>query len=168
MHRTWVLALVLAGCGGDSKPTTSKTTPATPAATDRCAPAAEHVVDLMSQLAKDAPPERVASFKQSFVQHCQKDKWSTDMQSCVIDAKKQDDFEKCDTFMTPEQKEALSKDDNDDGGGAAGAAPPPPAQAVPANIAQPKPEPAAKSVMPDDKKRSSKPKKGGDPCEGGE
>jgi len=151
--------LVLAGCGGGSK--SSTTTPT--AATDRpCVHAADHLIDLTSAEAKDAPPEKLKQIKDSFVTRCETDKWSAAMQTCVNDAKVPNDLAKCDELLTPEQRDALSKESAAEAapGGAGAGAPPPPAPRATA------PAPAS-SVMPAPKTRGPA-KKSGDPCEGGE
>jgi hypothetical protein len=165
MHRWWVLAFVL-GCGGSRAAAPPPTTEAKPAAGPSCARAADHVVELMTQLAKDAPPEKVAHFKDEFVKHCDGDKWSVEMQTCVVDAKRQEDFEKCDSFLTPAQKQALAGADGDEEPDAQ--PPPPPPHAGASGGAAPKGVmPGGAAPAPADKK-SRAPKKGGDPQEGGE
>jgi hypothetical protein len=151
MPRSWALALVLAACGGSPKATTTPTPPppAEQPAGPTCASAADHVIDLMTQLAKEAPPEKVKQFKDSFVSHCDQDGWSVEMRKCVIDAHGQDDFEKCDGFMTAEQKASLAKES--EGTKGAGASPPGGSPAPPGGDSQRGPS-----------------GKGGDPCEGGE
>ena len=73
----------------------------------------------MTALAKEAPPEKVKQFKDSFVSHCNQDGWSVEMRQCVLDAHGQDDFEKCDGFMTAEQKASLAKESDGSGAGSA-------------------------------------------------
>ena len=117
----------------------------------------------MSQVAKDAPPEKIKSFENTFVEHCRKDKWSADMQKCVLDAQKQEDFEKCDTFLTAEQKQALGAEGAE--GDEDGAPPPPPAPGAAAPKAV---MPAQSAPSPAPTKSRGPAKRGGDPCEGGE
>jgi hypothetical protein len=162
MRSLGFVLLVLAACGGSSKPA-----PQNAAAgggggggDHPCVRGADHLIDLMSAEAKDAPPEKIKHFKDSFVTRCETDKWSAQMQSCVIDAKAPGDLEKCDSFLTPEQKDALSKESGEEDGAAPPPPPPPPAVAPPA--AQPS------SVMPAKSRGPTGKKKAGDPCEGGE
>jgi hypothetical protein len=79
----------------------------------------------------------------------------------VNDAKAPNDLEKCDSLLTPEQKDALSKESAAEDAAAGGAGSPPP----PAPGAAPPAPPS--SVMPAPKTRGPA-KKSGDPCEGGE
>ena len=157
--------IVLTACGGSAKPTTTPTnTGGTATGGDHpCVKGADHLIDLMSAEAKDAPPDKIKHFKDSFVTRCETDKWSTQMQSCVIDAKAPGDLEKCDSFLTPEQKDALSKESGEEGGGGPPAAEAP--RAAPSSVmpAQAPPPPPAKTRAP-----TGKNKKAGDPCEGGE
>jgi hypothetical protein len=101
------------------------------------------MLDLMSASAK-APPEQVKAVHDAIVTHCTDDKWTEEVMTCIGNATEPAGVEKCDDLLTPAQKEALSKD---------GAEPPPPKGTSPVKSMQ---------------GGSRGPKKGGDPCDGGE
>ena len=138
MHRSWIFDVVL-GCGGSkqAQPTVVNTTPADP---QSCARVADHVIDLMSADAKDAPPQSIKETHDMVLQHCDADKWSAELRRCVAGLSSREEGRRCEELMTDAQKNALG---------------------VVKEKAPPTMEPAGST-------RSSAPKKGGDPCEGGE
>lgn len=125
-----------------------------------CEQATGRMIDLLTAGKKDVPPDQVKAFHDMFVQHCQADAWSSDVRGCFSAMKTIDEGEKCADMMTDAQKKAI---DAEMGKGDEPPPPPPEDQVAPAATAPPPPGSPANST----RGPSSKPKKSGDPCDGG-
>jgi hypothetical protein len=153
MKRVFLSLLVACG-GGQSK----ATAPLAEAGGDpaSCANVADHVIELMSANAKDAPPDLLKKQHDMFQKHCEADLWSADLRKCLIAIHERTDSDRCDPLITEAQKAAFDKDvESQEVPGASGGAPAPAAAAAP-------------KEMKEETKTRGAPQKGGDPCEGGE
>jgi hypothetical protein len=126
-----------------------------------CDQAAGRMIDLLTADKKDVPPEQVKKFHDLFVERCGKDAWSVELRQCLAGMKTLDDANACEPKMTDAQKDALNKAM---GGDDEPPPPPPTAEPAPAAVAPPTPGAPANSTRAPS---SSKPKKSGDPCDGG-
>ncbi len=116
------------------------------------------MMDTLTAGKADAPPAEVKKYHDLFVQHCQADAWSPAVRACFAGIKTLDEGDKCAAQMTDAQRNAL----NDATGPAGGENQPPPPAAEPAATAPPAPPASSTTRSP-----TTKPKKSGDPCDGG-
>ena len=135
--------VVLAACGGSPKsdptmPTGNSAAPATEGPS--CAKVADHVIDVFSKGAPDAPPNMVKSIHDTLQNHCDKDGWSAASRSCFVNMSTKEAGNDCEAGLTPEQKKSLESEDP----------------------TAPTPPPGGTGGT------RGTPKKGGDPCDGGE
>ena len=114
------------------------------------------MIDLLTAGKQNVPPNEVKQVRDVIVDHCTKDAWSAELRQCLVDMHSVNDADACEAKMTDPQKQAL---DAEMGGSAA---PPPPA-AEPAAAAPPAPGAPANST----RGPAQKPKKSGDPEDGG-
>jgi hypothetical protein len=133
--------------------------PAPAAGGASCDQAAGRMIDLLTADKKDVPPEQVKKFHDLFVERCGNDAWTVELRQCLAGMKALDDANACEPKMTDAQKDALNK-----AMGGEDEPPPPPAEPAPAAVAPPTPGAPANSTRAPS---SSKPKKSGDPCDGG-
>jgi hypothetical protein len=150
-----VLLIALAAC---SSPKAAQTMPMAAADGPTCAAAADHTMDLLSKGAPDARPGLVKSIRDTLVSHCEKDEWSAATRTCFAQVASKEDAQTCETSLSEVQRQALDKE-HVGGGDAGGAAAPAPSAAMP----PPPPSSGSRGAT-----TKNKPKKGGDPEDGGE
>ena len=149
MHRLMCVALmVVAACAGGSK---SQTMPSNGGTADgpTCDAVAGHVIDLLVKTSPDAPPDLVKKIHDTLQRHCTDDGWTAASRSCFANMSAKEDGDKCEDGLTEAQKKSLAVEtvgDEPKDGNAVG-----------------KPPGAPKSTG-----TRGTPKKGGDPCDGGE
>jgi hypothetical protein len=165
--------LVLAACGGASKPQTqTMPTAATPVERPAADVACPQAVDgMFAVTAASEPADLRARSTKVFVHRCETDHWSAETRQCMASVKAPADADRCEAMLTPEQKRELS-DELSRELDAAGVRPE-------IGSGKPRPKPAAASApkpatsapndsapKADERKQSGKPRR--DPCEGGE
>lgn len=109
-----------------------------------CDTMAGHVMDLLVKGTPDAPPELVKKLHDTLQRHCDQDAWTATSRSCFATMQTQDEGKKCEDGLTGPQQKSLNSEDM-------GEAPP----------QKPPGDPASTGTR-------GTPKKGGDPCDGGE
>lgn len=160
--------LVLAACGGGSKPQSQTMPTATPVEKPAADVACPQAVDGMFAVtaASEAPDLRARSAK-VFVHRCETDHWSAETRQCMSAVKVPADADRCEALLSPEQKRELS-DELSRELDAAGVRP-----EIGSGKPRPKPATAPKAEEREERKeRMDERKKSGaphrDPCEGGE
>ena len=159
MHRTWILVVIL-GCAGGAKPAQTTVANGGPAPADpqSCAKVADHLIDLMSANAKDAPPEAIKHVHDVVLARCDQDQWTPEARQCFMAVSDRKGGERCNQMLSEAQRSAIEQAMG--GGGDRKEQP----EVAPAASAPPlQPSPAAPGGT-----RGPKSNKGGDPCEGGE
>ncbi|HUS29690.1 MAG TPA: hypothetical protein VMZ53_14400 [Kofleriaceae bacterium] len=97
-----LLTLVLVGCSNPPPPKP----PAPPPS--QCARVADHLLELMTPTAQDAPTDQLDTMRRTFNDHCKNDGWSSRAQDCMLAASSlQQVGERCQLLLTPEQNAAL-------------------------------------------------------------
>ena len=82
--------------------------PKPPAPPPRCANVADHLLELMTPTAKDAPAEQLDAMRRLFNDHCRDDHWTPAAQDCLLAASSLKEVgERCSAELTPEQTMAL-------------------------------------------------------------
>ena len=96
------LLLIAAACSNPAPP------PKPPAPPPRCANVADHLLELMTPTAKDAPAEQLDAMRRLFNDHCRDDEWTPAAQDCLLSAASLKEVgERCGDKLTPEQTMAL-------------------------------------------------------------
>jgi hypothetical protein len=104
--RTWIVVVLLAGCGGAPAPTES---PATAGPT--CSGAAEHVVDAMVATMDPRPPDEAVNKLIKLIRvRCEADQWTAAARSCLAQMRSAADADRCGTLLTEAQQAALVRD----------------------------------------------------------
>jgi hypothetical protein len=120
-----LFGVLVAAC---SSPPPAKEPPAPP---PKCASVADHLLELMTPEAKDAPSENLDAMRRLFNDHCRDDQWTPAAQDCVLAAASlQEVGQRCSDKLTPEQTMALGTAiEGARAPAEAGVAPPPPMDA---------------------------------------
>jgi hypothetical protein len=144
-----VCVVWLAACGGapKSEQTMATGNTAAPTAGPSCAKVADHVIDVFSKGAPDAPPNMIKSIHDTLQNHCDKDGWSASSRTCFVNMSSKEAGNDCEEGLTADQKKSLESEDPTAGKPDSAATPP--------------------GGMKDTGTRGT-PHKGGDPCDGGE
>ena len=143
MNRWGVVVCLAFGCSSHEAPPAK--TAASSAPKTQCAQVADHLVSEMTG-AQKASPEEVDPYRQLIEKRCNEDKWSAELQSCLLASKTLAENKPCEKLFTDEQNANLERD-----GTAA--------------------EKAAHHDADEERSRGPMPKGGrktGDPCEGGQ
>ncbi|HEX7701159.1 MAG TPA: hypothetical protein VF403_10565 [Kofleriaceae bacterium] len=151
MHRLMCVALMVAAACSSS-PKSAQTTPSNASTADgpTCDAVSGHVIDLLVKTSPDAPPDVVKKIHDTLQRHCTDDGWTAASRSCFANMSAKQDGDKCEDGLTEAQKKSLavetvgdepSKDNN--------------------TVTKPAGDPKSTGTR-------GTPKKGGDPCDGGE
>jgi hypothetical protein len=146
MHRLMCVALMVA-CS--SSPKSAQTMPSNGTG-PTCDAVAGHVIDLLVKSSPDAPPDLVKKIHDTLEKHCTDDGWTAASRTCFANMSAKQDGDKCEDGLSDAQKKSLATE-------TVGDEPPKDTNAV--------------GKPPGDPKSSGTrgtPKKGGDPCDGGE
>ena len=144
MHRLTCVALVFAAaCGGAAKSAPTMPSNAT-ADGPSCGAMADHVIDLLTKGSPDAPPDLVKKIHDTLVRHCTDDAWTASSRTCFANMAAKQDGDKCEDGLSDTQKKALAAE----------------------NTGEETEPQKTNAVAPGGGTRG--PKKGGDPCDGGE
>lgn len=113
-----------------------------------CDTMAGHVMDLLVKSTPDAPPDTVKKLHDTLQRHCEQDAWTAASRTCFATMQTQDEGKKCEDGLSDTQKKSLDTEDMGEG--------PQKSNAV--------------TAPPTDPRSGGRgtPKKGGDPCDGGE
>ena len=150
MTRAWLAVIVVVGCGHSQQAAAPASAAAPPPPPTQCAQVADHLVSEMSAAAVASDVE-IAPYRQLITRRCNEDKWSVELQHCLLASATLKDNKPCESLFTAEQNANLEQDGQQTEkaateSSAPGAPPSPPATRAPA----------------------PKPRKAGDPCEGGQ
>jgi hypothetical protein len=113
-----------------------------------CDTMAGHVMDLLAKGTPDAPPDVIKKLHDTLQRHCDQDAWTVASRSCFATMQTQEQGKKCEDGLSEAQKKSLDSETMGDD------------QKSNAVTAPPK-DPKSGGTR-------GTPKKGGDPCDGGE
>jgi hypothetical protein len=149
MHRLICAALMVAAAC--SSPKSAQTMPSNGSTADgpTCDAVAGHVIDLLVKGSPDAPPDAVKKIHDTLQRHCTDDGWTAASRTCFANMSAKEDGDKCEDGLTDAQKKSLAAETVGD---------------------EPKDRNAVGKPPGDPKSTGTRgtPKKGGDPCDGGE
>ncbi|HWO26364.1 MAG TPA: hypothetical protein VNO30_46870 [Kofleriaceae bacterium] len=101
--------LVLAACGGGSKPASQTMPTATAVEKPPADVACPQAVDgMFAVTAASEPPDLRARSAKVFVHRCETDHWSAETRQCMAGVKAPADADRCEALLSPEQKRELS------------------------------------------------------------
>lgn len=107
-HRGWILIAwaALAACGGGATAprTAAPAPPGQPGAAPSCGAAIER---LFAVAAVDEPPEIRDVAAKAFVRRCEADRWSAEIQRCMLAIARPEDGDACEAMLTPAQTREL-------------------------------------------------------------
>jgi len=96
------LFFVIVACSSNAPP------PKPPAPPPRCANVADHLLELMTPTAQDAPAEQLDTMRRLFNDHCRDDKWTPEAQDCLLTAASLEEVgQRCGDKLTADQTMAL-------------------------------------------------------------
>jgi len=149
MHRLMMCVALMVACG--SSPKSAQTMPSNGSTSDgpTCDAVAGHVIDLLVKGSPDAPPDVVKKIHDTLQRHCTDDAWTAASKTCFANMSAKQDGDKCEDGLTDPQKKSLAAETVGD---------------------EPKDGNAVGKPPGDPKSSGTRgtPKKGGDPCDGGE
>jgi len=107
MKRCGLVVTLVLGCS--SHQAAAPKTTATAAPVSQCAQVAEHLVSEMAG-AQQASPEEVDPYRNLLEKRCNEDKWSADLQKCLLASKTLQENKPCESMFTEEQNANLERD----------------------------------------------------------
>lgn len=107
-------------------------------------------MDLLVKGTPDAPPDTVKRLHDTLQRHCEQDAWTAASRSCFATMQTQDQGKQCEDGLSDTQKKSLDNEDMGEG-----------SQKSNTVTAPPPNDPTSTGTR-------GTPKKGGDPCDGGE
>jgi hypothetical protein len=103
--KRWVAVMcVMFGCSHNKAPAGPPPPPKT-----QCAQVADHLVSQMAG-AQKASPEEVDPYRQLIEKRCNEDKWSAELQSCLLASKTLTENKPCEPMFTEQQNANLNRD----------------------------------------------------------
>jgi hypothetical protein len=74
---------------------------------DTCAHVADHLLSLLSETAREAPPDELDRVRAAFLARCEQDGWSVDARRCFVELASRDDVDRCASLLSEDQQRAL-------------------------------------------------------------
>ena len=105
-----------------------------------CGAMSDHVIDLLTKTQPDAPPDVVKKIRDTLDSHCEKDGWTAASRTCFAKMATKEEGNTCEDGLSEAQKKSLESEDKPD---------------------------KQNGSAPGGGTRGT-PKRGGDPCDGGE
>jgi hypothetical protein len=102
--RSW-LSIVLVACARASLPPPAPAP--SPPPRDTCAHVADHLLSLLSETAREAPPEELDRVRAAFGARCEQDGWSVEARRCFVELTRREDVDRCASLLTEDQQQAL-------------------------------------------------------------
>jgi hypothetical protein len=103
-----------------------------------CAATSDHLIDVLTKNQPDSPPDAVKKIRDTIVSHCEKDGWTAASRTCFAKVVTKEDGNTCEDGLSAVQKNSLEGEDKDG------------------------------TQSPGGGGTRGTPKKGGDPCDGGD